>query len=98
MLLHRNRMGEDRQFSQDLWTWFTAGQYSVKFELLYDPLSAVFLLLITGVGALIHLFAATQAAEIKDGGTTPPTSRSRSAAAASIGRCPARTTRRWSTG
>src|SRR3954447_662634 len=47
----------DRQFSQHLWTWFTAGRYAVQFNLLYDQLSAVFLLLITGVGALIHLYS-----------------------------------------
>jgi NADH-quinone oxidoreductase subunit L len=47
----------DRQVSQHLWTWFTAGKYQVNFDLLYDQLSAVFLLLITGVGALIHLYS-----------------------------------------
>ncbi|HEY0904578.1 MAG TPA: NADH-quinone oxidoreductase subunit L [Marmoricola sp.] len=51
------RDGEDRQVSRHLWTWFTAGDYSVSFSLLYDQLSAVFLLLITGVGALIHLYS-----------------------------------------
>lgn len=51
------RDGEDRQVSQHLWTWFTAGQYTVSFDLLYDQLSALFLLLITGVGALIHLYS-----------------------------------------
>src|SRR3954453_8964015 len=47
----------DRQVSQHLWTWFTAGRYTVDFNLLYDQLSALFLLLITGVGALIHLYS-----------------------------------------
>jgi len=47
----------DRQVTQHLWTWFSAGQYTVRYDLLYDPLSAVFLLLITGVGALIHLYS-----------------------------------------
>lgn len=51
------RDGEDRQVTQHLWTWFTAGQYTVSFDLLYDQLSALFLLLITGVGALIHLYS-----------------------------------------
>jgi NADH-quinone oxidoreductase subunit L len=51
------RDAEDRQVSQHLWTWFTAGQYTVKFDLLYDQLSAVFLLLITGVGGIIHLYS-----------------------------------------
>jgi NADH-quinone oxidoreductase subunit L len=47
----------DRQLSQDLWTWFTAGQYKVSLGLLYDQLSAVFVLLITGVGGIIHLYS-----------------------------------------
>jgi NADH-quinone oxidoreductase subunit L len=51
------RDGGDRQVGQHLWTWFTAGRYTVQFDLLYDQLSALFLLLITGVGALIHLYS-----------------------------------------
>ncbi|MFL6105368.1 MAG: proton-conducting transporter membrane subunit, partial [Marmoricola sp.] len=47
----------DRQVTQHLWNWFTAGSYSVNFDLLYDQLSAVFLLLITGVGSLIHVYS-----------------------------------------
>ncbi|MBV9830627.1 MAG: NADH-quinone oxidoreductase subunit L, partial [Marmoricola sp.] len=47
----------DRQVSLDLWTWFTAGSWTVKLSLLYDPLSSLFLLLITGVGGLIHLYS-----------------------------------------
>jgi NADH-quinone oxidoreductase subunit L len=51
------RSSSDRQVHQHLWTWFTAGTYKVSFDILYDPLSALFLLLITGVGALIHLYS-----------------------------------------
>ncbi len=47
----------DRQVSQHLFTWFEAGGLSVGFDLLYDPLSALFLLLITGVGSLIHVYS-----------------------------------------
>ncbi len=47
----------DRQVGQTLWTWFTAGSYQVDMSLLYDQLSALFLLLITGVGSLIHLYS-----------------------------------------
>lgn len=47
----------DRQVAQHLWTWMEAGHLDVGFDLLYDPLSALFLLLITGVGALIHLYS-----------------------------------------
>ncbi len=51
------RDGNDRSVGQHLWTWFTAGSYTVRLDLLYDPLSAVFLLLITGVGGLIHVYS-----------------------------------------
>src|SRR6478609_2947512 len=48
---------DDRQVSQHLFTWFEAGSLKVNFDLLYDPLSALFLLLITGVGSLIHIYS-----------------------------------------
>jgi NADH-quinone oxidoreductase subunit L len=37
----------DRSIGQHVWTWFTAGNWTVQLDLLYDPLSALFLLLIT---------------------------------------------------
>jgi NADH-quinone oxidoreductase subunit L len=48
---------DNRQVNLDLWTWFSTGSWTVKLGLLYDPLSALFLLLITGVGALIHVYS-----------------------------------------
>src|SRR4051794_15367037 len=47
----------DRQIGLDLWTWFSSGHWKVQLGLLYDPLSALFLLLITGVGGLIHIYS-----------------------------------------
>lgn len=47
----------DRQVAKHLWTWMEAGGLNVGFDILYDPLSALFLLLITGVGSLIHLYS-----------------------------------------
>jgi NADH-quinone oxidoreductase subunit L len=47
----------DRQVTQHLWTWFTAGTWTVQLNVLYDQLSALFLLLITGVGGLIHVYS-----------------------------------------
>jgi len=40
-----------------LFDFISVGSFHVDFGLLFDPLSAVFVLLITGVGALIHLYA-----------------------------------------
>jgi len=51
------RDSNDRQVSQHLYTWFQAGGLKVGADLLYDPLSALFLLLITGVGSLIHIYS-----------------------------------------
>ncbi len=51
------RDAEERQLGQHLWTWFETGTISVSMDLLYDQLAALFLLLITGVGSLIHIYA-----------------------------------------
>ncbi len=40
-----------------LFTWISAGRFHVPIGLLLDPLSISFVLLITGVGSLIHIFA-----------------------------------------
>lgn len=47
----------ERQVGQHLWTWIETGDLDIGMDLLYDPLSALFLLLITGVGSLIHLYS-----------------------------------------
>lgn len=44
---------EKRLFSSEL-VWFSAGELSVSFKLSVDTLTALMLLIITGVGALIH--------------------------------------------
>ncbi|MFV2019178.1 NADH-quinone oxidoreductase subunit L [Micromonospora sp. LOL_023] len=48
---------ENRAVELSLWRFIEVGGLSVDFGLLYDPLSAVFVLLITGVGFLIHIYA-----------------------------------------
>jgi NADH-quinone oxidoreductase subunit L len=37
--------------------WITAGNFSVSFSMLVDPLSVVMMLIITGVGFLIHVYS-----------------------------------------
>jgi NADH-quinone oxidoreductase subunit L len=37
--------------------WITSGDFVAKAEFLFDPLSAVMLLIVTGVGFLIHLYS-----------------------------------------
>jgi NADH-quinone oxidoreductase subunit L len=40
-----------------LFSWLTSGSLSINFGLLSDPLSAVMLLIVTGVGFLIHVYS-----------------------------------------
>src|SRR5919202_3995125 len=48
---------DGRRVDVDLFTFVPTGSLDVRAELLFDPLSAVFVLLITGVGALIHVYS-----------------------------------------
>ncbi len=48
---------DDRRFELNLFQFIHVGSFNVDFGLLFDPLSGVFVLLITGVGFLIHLYA-----------------------------------------
>ncbi|GAA4080096.1 NADH-quinone oxidoreductase subunit L [Nocardioides kongjuensis] len=60
LVLFVNLLGRDegdRQVSQHLYDWIDAGSLHIGMDLLYDPLSALFLLLITGVGSLIHVYS-----------------------------------------
>jgi NADH-quinone oxidoreductase subunit L len=47
----------ERSAGVDLFTFISAGDLDVEMGLLYDPLSAIFVLLITGVGSLIHIYS-----------------------------------------
>ncbi len=60
MVLFAHALGrpdDDRSQSVHLWTWFSTGGINVGADLLYDQLSSLFLLLITGVGSLIHIYS-----------------------------------------
>src|SRR3712207_6431993 len=47
----------ERSTGVDLFTFIAAGSLDVQAGLLFDPLSATFALLITGVGSLIHIYS-----------------------------------------
>jgi NADH-quinone oxidoreductase subunit L len=49
--------GEGREVLLNLYTWIPVGGFQVNAGLLIDPLSLCFVLLITGVGSLIHIYA-----------------------------------------
>ena len=48
--------GEDH-FIKEVWTWMAVGNFSPGFNFYLDGLSLVMILVITGVGFLIHLYA-----------------------------------------
>src|SRR5919206_1724205 len=47
----------ERSVRVELFTFISTGSLDVRAGLLYDPLSAAFVLLITGVGSLIHIYS-----------------------------------------
>ena len=51
------RPAEERAISQKLFTWIHVGNFHVDAGLLLDQLSICFVLLITGVGTLIHIYS-----------------------------------------
>jgi NADH-quinone oxidoreductase subunit L len=51
------REPESRVIAQRVFTWITSGDFSVGLTLRLDPLSSVMILVITGIGLLIHIYS-----------------------------------------
>ena len=51
------RPAESRQIVQHLWTWISVGGFRADFAILFDQLSAIMCLVVTFVGALIHIYS-----------------------------------------
>ncbi len=51
------RATEERAVTQKLFSWISVGDFNVDASLLLDQLSICFVLLITGVGTLIHIYS-----------------------------------------
>lgn len=51
------RSNEQRTVTQKLFTWISVGSFKVDASLMLDQLSICFVLLITGVGTLIHIYS-----------------------------------------
>ncbi|MBJ6726013.1 NADH-quinone oxidoreductase subunit L [Geomesophilobacter sediminis] len=49
--------GEERHFEKTIFTWIQSGTFKADIGFLVDPLSAVMLMVVTGVGSLIHLYS-----------------------------------------
>ena len=48
---------EERQVTVELWKWMDIGTFHVPAALLVDQLSVIMAMVVTGVGALIHIYA-----------------------------------------
>src|SRR3954453_23352183 len=48
---------ESRGTVQTAFTWITSGDFRADFSLRVDPLTALMLLVVTGIGSLIHLYS-----------------------------------------
>ncbi|WP_461484860.1 proton-conducting transporter transmembrane domain-containing protein, partial [Pedobacter sp.] len=47
----------DKQFYVNYFDWISVGNLKIPLSFLYDPLSAIMLLVITGIGFLIHIYS-----------------------------------------
>src|SRR5262245_5069225 len=57
-VLHLASLPEaERQIHEVCWTWMRVGDFSADVAFLLDPLSAVMVLVVTGVGSLIHVYS-----------------------------------------
>src|SRR5271156_1638742 len=61
-----SRHGDARTIVQNLFTWIPVGGLQVDFGMQIDQLSICFVLLITGVGSLIHIYSIAYMAEDTD--------------------------------
>jgi NADH-quinone oxidoreductase subunit L len=48
---------EERAIEQTLYTWIASGDFVLDLALRVDPLSAVMILVVTGIGSLIHIYS-----------------------------------------
>jgi len=66
-LLNMEPVGGVRAFQETVYTWIASGGLDVPFALRLDPLSAVMILIVSGIGALIHLYSTAYMHEETDG-------------------------------
>jgi NADH-quinone oxidoreductase subunit L len=57
LFIELNGAGDNVSHTVKLFDWIQAGKFSADLSLLIDPLSSVFLMIITGVGFLIHVYS-----------------------------------------
>jgi NADH-quinone oxidoreductase subunit L len=57
---------ESRAIVNQIYSWFSSGDLRVGFTLRLDPLSALMILIVTGIGALIHIYSTAYMHEERD--------------------------------
>src|SRR5437867_5840486 len=65
-LLHTEPVGGVRAIDQIVYTWLASGRLNVPLAFHLDPLSAVMILVVTGIGTLIHLYSTAYMHEESD--------------------------------
>jgi NADH-quinone oxidoreductase subunit L len=60
------RTEEPRAIVQQVFTWISSGDFTAAFTLRLDPLSAVMILVVTGIGTLIHVYSTAYMHEESD--------------------------------
>ena len=66
-LLNITPVGGVRSLDEIVYSWVTSGRLNIPFELRLDPLAAVMILIITGIGTLIHLYSTAYMHDENDG-------------------------------
>lgn len=57
LLFLKLNSGQSHGFEVDLFSWIAVGKLTIPFSFLIDPLSVTMMMIITGVGFLIHLYS-----------------------------------------
>src|SRR5580765_5416164 len=58
--------GDSRAIVSQVFTWITSGDFTAAFTLRVDPLASVMILVITGIGLLIHVYSTAYMHEESD--------------------------------
>src|SRR6202007_69337 len=57
---------DDRAIVQQVFRWISSGSFEAGFTLRLDPLSALMILVVTGIGSLIHIYSTAYMHEERD--------------------------------
>src|SRR5262245_57056492 len=58
--------GDSRVITQHVYSWISSGSFEASLSLLVDPLSALMILIVTGIGSLIHIYSTAYMHEEND--------------------------------